>query len=335
MLAIHNKRFAIVREMLETPRVVREFPAERASEHAPRTDRVFLTGEGSSRIYPAGHARVQNLRQGAPLRIELEGGEQAAEYDLSEMHLYATSNSGRTAEIVALLNRLRQRKDGRPLWTTAVVANSGSPIGALCDREFTLTCGTERAVAATKSVVEQALFFDIVFAAANGDGPPDLSEEAAAIEEVLTGPIDSAITRIVGRSRNIYFAGRNDGVAEELALKAIEIARKPGVFLEGTLPVHGVEEVMTPDDVLILVDPFPAQEAKFAEVLEQGVGLPVVAISAHATRFPTIRVPERGRSEAYVQLAAGWSMLVEAGLERGIDMDKPVRARKIGNEVLE
>ena len=33
-----------------------------------------------------------------------------------------------------------------------------------------------------------------------------------------------------------------------------------------------------------------------------------------------------------VQLAAGWNLLVEAGLKLGINIDKPERARKVGNE---
>jgi glucosamine--fructose-6-phosphate aminotransferase (isomerizing) len=34
----------------------------------------------------------------------------------------------------------------------------------------------------------------------------------------------------------------------------------------------------------------------------------------------------------YVYLAAGWNVLVEIGLSLGINLDKPQRARKIGNE---
>jgi glucosamine--fructose-6-phosphate aminotransferase (isomerizing) len=31
-------------------------------------------------------------------------------------------------------------------------------------------------------------------------------------------------------------------------------------------------------------------------------------------------------------MAAGWNLLVEIGLSLGIDLDKPLRARKVGNE---
>jgi glucosamine--fructose-6-phosphate aminotransferase (isomerizing) len=31
-------------------------------------------------------------------------------------------------------------------------------------------------------------------------------------------------------------------------------------------------------------------------------------------------------------MAAGWNVLVEAGLALGVNLDKPLRARKVGNE---
>jgi glucosamine--fructose-6-phosphate aminotransferase (isomerizing) len=36
-----------------------------------------------------------------------------------------------------------------------------------------------------------------------------------------------------------------------------------------------------------------------------------------------------------VYLAAGWNLLVEIGLALQIDLDKPTRARKVGNELIQ
>ena len=324
--------YSLVREMLETPGVIRGFPVDRVLEHAPRTPSVFLTGEGSSRIFPAKHARVQGLRRGGRTRVELEGGEQADEYPFSCVHLYAASNSGRTAEIVRLLERVTARQGGGPARTTAVVAHAGSPIGQICDEEFVLTCGPEEAVAATKSVVEQTLFYDVVLGAAAGVKQVDPGALADAVEDALTARIDPQIVGVTRGGGRVYFAGRNDGVAEELTLKTNEITRRDSAFLEGTYAVHGVEEVMTSDDVVVVVNPFEAEEGKLDEVLVEGVGLAVVAIAAHDTRFPTIRVPSVPGGDAYVQLLAGWNLLVEMGIDAGVNLDKPVRARKVGNE---
>lgn len=324
--------YLLVREMLETPGMVRGFPVGRALGLAAKAPSVFLTGEGSSRIFPAKHARIQGLRRGDAVRVELEGGEQAGEYPLNGTHLYAASNSGRTAEIVGLLERVTARRSGGPVRTTAVVANAGSAIGGLCDEEFLLTCGPEQAVAATKSVVEQALFYDVTLRAAEGIAPPDLGALADALETVLTDRIDPQIVGCTRGGGRVYFAGRNDGVAEELTLKTNEITRRDSAFLEGTYAVHGVEEVMTPNDVVVVIDPFEAEDEKLEEVLVQGVGLAVIAVAARDTRFPTIRVPSMPGGDAYIQLLAGWNLLVEMGIDAGVNLDTPARARKVGNE---
>jgi len=62
------------------------------------------------------------------------------------------------------------------------------------------------------------------------------------------------------------------------------------------------------------------------------VGLKIIAISHRETSFPTIRIPKVDQYDEYIQLAAGWNLLVEVGINLGIDLDKPVRARKVGNE---
>jgi glucosamine--fructose-6-phosphate aminotransferase (isomerizing) len=59
----------------------------------------------------------------------------------------------------------------------------------------------------------------------------------------------------------------------------------------------------------------------------------VIALADRDTLFPTIRVPSVDEGMEWVQLAAGWNLLVEAGLTAGIDLDKPERARKVGNEI--
>jgi glucosamine--fructose-6-phosphate aminotransferase (isomerizing) len=98
--------------------------------------------------------------------------------------------------------------------------------------------------------------------------------------------------------------------------------------------VHGIEEVMDRSDIVFVVDPMEGEIEKFQEVLEKGVGLTVVAIADRQTPFPTIRVPAAGQLTPYLYLCAGWNLLVEIGLRMKIDLDKPQRARKVGNEYI-
>src|SRR5205823_10292393 len=116
-------------------------------------------------------------------------------------------------------------------------------------------------------------------------GPDDLkvAQVAQAAREALKQSIDPAIVDKIAAAGTIYFAGRNDGVAEELTLKTNEITRKKSDFLEGTYAVHGIEEVMDKDDVVIWLDPYEDALQKFHDVLVKGVGLTVITVGPKAT----------------------------------------------------
>jgi len=334
---LENDRYApfgLVRDMLATPEIIAKFQPDACAETAQEiaaVGRLLMTGEGSSRIFPAKSAIAHSRRQGWPLALHTEAGLQAQEYDLAEWAVFALSNSGRTAEVIGLFDRLKQTGH-RHLYSLTAFAET--KLEALATTGFVLTCGEEGAVAATKSVVEQALFYHALLEqAAGGTGfASQLAPLCDAFAAALTLEIEAQITERIANAGTIYWAGRNDGVAEELTLKTNEITRKPADFLEGTYAVHGIEEVMAAGDVVLWIDPYEGSEAKFEEVLCRGVGLTIIAIADRDTRFPTIRIPSAGDFSPFVQMAAGWNVLVEVGLQLGVNLDKPQRARKVGNE---
>jgi glucosamine--fructose-6-phosphate aminotransferase (isomerizing) len=217
-----------------------------------------------------------------------------------------------------------------------MTATSPCTLETVSAKCFTLRCGKEEAVAATKSVVEQGLFYRSLLLPWEKNSPMVANQKEAAqkTQEVLETELDPALVERISKASVIYFSGRNNGVAEELTLKTNEITRKRSDFLEGTYAVHGVEEVMKAEDVVLLIDPFPAEVEKFKTTLVDGVGLTVIAISDQETPFPTIRLPRVAGYETVLQLAAGWNILVQVGIALGINLDKAERARKIGNEFL-
>jgi glucosamine--fructose-6-phosphate aminotransferase (isomerizing) len=327
-------RFGLVRDMLAVPDIIRRFDAVRMRDTAAdvrSAGRLLMTGEGSSRIFPSKSAVAQARRRGWSIELQSEAARQAQEYDLSDWAVMALSNSGRTAEVIGLFTRLQQSGHQRRFSLTAF---AGSKLESLSYRGYVLECGPEGAVAATKSVIEQALFYRALLEIAAGDETLTARRNtlADAVEVALTSAIDPALIERISRAGTIYWAGRNDGVAEELTLKTNEITRRPADFLEGTYAVHGVEEVMNSDDIVLWVDPYPDSESKFREVLVDGVGLTVIAISSRDTSFPTIRIPDAGDLGSFVQMSAGWNVLVDVGLRLGVNLDQPQRARKVGNE---
>ncbi|MDO5309961.1 MAG: SIS domain-containing protein [Planctomycetia bacterium] len=327
------KDFALVKEMLETADVVANFDFDQVKPIADMilsAGRVFLTGEGSSRIFPAKSFIYDVLRSGLALAVATDGSFQAAEYDLSNWVVCGASNSGQTKEIIALLKNLKEAGHQRRV---GVTANAGTKIFEVTNQTVLLSCGKEDAVAATKSVVEQALVYRAVFAWIKRC--PCVEKKAQAGElmrEIMTTEYDASIIENLAKAPTLYFAGRNNGVAEELTLKTNEITRKKSDYLEGTYLLHGVEEVMRQGEACILIDPFPSECQKIKELIEGRAGVYVVAISSEDTIFPTIKLPKLDCYAPFFQLVAGWNLLVQTGVKLGVNLDKPERARKIGNE---
>jgi len=328
-------KYALVQEMMQTVDVVRNFKPDQTkgvADTIKSAGRLFLTGEGSSRIFPAKNAIRKALAWGMNLSLSTDGSRQSAGYDLSKFAVFCASNSGRTKEVVLLAKKLAAIGNENRF---ALTANNDTLLEKECKKTFVLTCGWEQAVAATKSVIEQTLFYESILWHIRGiDKSTEIPKLAADVEKALTMPIPADVVKAAVQAPTIYFAGYNDGVAEELTLKTNEITRKKSDFLEGTYAVHGIEEVMDKNDIVFVVDPIEDEIEKFQEVLVKGVGLKVIAIADHDTPFTTLRVPSAGELNPYVFLCAGWNLLVEIGLASGINLDKPERARKVGNEFM-
>ncbi len=335
-------KFALVREMMECPAIIRRFAlknTENVVEQIKKSRKLLFSGEGSSRTFPSKNAVAWAMKAGIGIDLVSEGSYQAVEYDLSDFVVFAASNSGRTKETVSLFDKLRKAGHKRLFGLTA---NKNTKLEELSNQTFILSCGKEDAFAATKSCIEQALFYQSLLAQVKGKSfSAQLNSLADAFEEALTISLDPAITAAVAKAETIYFAGRNDGVAEELSVKANEIVRKKSGFLEGTSYMHGVQEVMSPNDVVILIDPYKSELEKTKEVLTGEVGLKVFAIAAEDMIFPTVKVSDFAKATPdmkdidgltnYLFMAAGWNILVEAGISLNINLDEAERARKVGN----
>jgi glucosamine--fructose-6-phosphate aminotransferase (isomerizing) len=327
-------KFALIREMLETPDIIRSFDplvSERFVKKIRSKKGLFLTGEGSSRLFPAKRAISSSLKKEFLMPVITEGCTQAREYNLDDYAVFLASNSGQTKEVIRLVNVLKGRKHNSIF---GVTANKNTKLEEVADDVHVLSCGRENAVAATKSVIEQGLFYDSLLRNLRNEKMEGLKKLAQLTREVLTAPIDKKVTELISQAGIVYFAGRDNGVAAELALKTNEITRQRSAFYEGTIALHGIEEIMNKDEVLIWVDPFDVDQDKFLECIVKGVGVHVIAVSTEPTIFPTIIIPDGGEYAEYLQLAAGWNILVETGVALGIDLDHPKRARKVGNEYI-
>ena len=324
-------QYYLVQEMMGTVDAIRKFDpacAAPVAQAAARKGRLLLSGEGSSRIMPAKNAIRKALAWNIKEYVHTDGAHQSCEYPLDGWAVVLASNSGRTKETLMLAGKLKEEGNADRFGLTA---NENTPLEAACTGTYVLKCGWENAVAATKSVVEQVLFEEAAVRALAGR-KMDVSALAAQVQTALTLPVDPQIVQWAVGAKTIYFAGMNDGVAEELTLKTNEITRRKSDFLEGTYALHGPEEVMQAGDIVFVVEPIESEYEKYKAVFA-GAGVHVVAISPVQTPFTTVIVPEAGEYQQYVDLCAGWNILVEIGIALGINLDKPERARKVGNEM--
>ncbi|HEY1096665.1 MAG TPA: SIS domain-containing protein, partial [Alphaproteobacteria bacterium] len=319
----------IQNEMREAPALLRQFNPRQTADWLPvlkQKKKILLTGEGSSRIFPAHNLISQALYQGSEWHFHTEGSRQAHDYNLNDFAIIGASNSGQTKELISLFSLAKEQH----IPCLALTATANSKITELADKSIILSCGKEQATAATKSVFEQALIYQSLL---QGHEWAHKNQAADICHELLTQKISNEIIDILAPATCLYFAGRNDGVAEELTLKSYEITRKNSDYLEGTYILHGVEEVMQKTDTVILIEPFAADIEKIQSLIEQNIGLKIVAMASFDTPFPTIKLPALAGFHNYFQLMTGWNLLTATGLANGINLDQTRRARKLGNAV--
>lgn len=320
--------FALTREMDEGIALLQNFDPSilvAAQQFLAGAEKIFLTGEGSSRIFPAKNLLALALQRGLKKQLHSEGARQAAHYHLHDWRIIALSNSGQTKEVITLLSTLDKEK------ILGITAAQQTPLHDLCAHMIPLVSGQEKATAATKTVLEQALILQTLLL---GDVPQRRLEAASVCAQLVAPtPFVAMVATACSMGKALYFSGENNGVAEELALKANEIVRTRAQFLEGTMVVHGVEEVMTQGDVLLLFNPHPDEQEKIQREIADKIGVQVLAFSHAPTLFPTWRLPPITDFDGYIQLVAGWRLLAATGCALGIDIDRPTRARKIGNAI--
>jgi len=323
--------FNVIKEMLEASGTIRNFNPEAVkpfAKLAEKYDALFLTGEGSSRMFPAGHAAWLSMMNEGLTKVFSAGSTEALIYDLKGFAVFAATNSGRTKETVRLLKKLGS-EGHKGLF--AITNSPGAPVIDAACMSCILSCGMEKAIPATKSLIEQALFYHALLFEMAGISLDGLDETASAFDETLSRDVSHEIVELSANAPFIYFAGWGNGVAEELSLKAGELLRKKTRYLDGTLILHGIEEIMDKGELVVLIDPFEEEEVIIKKRLEENIGVNVIAISERETIFPTIQIAEAPGFECYIQMAAAWNMLIEASLMLGLDIDHPARVKKIGN----
>ena len=188
----YNK-FFLIREMLETGEIVKHLDIKKiiSYEKEVKKERIFITGEGSSRIFPAKKIIYEARKKGYKEDFYTDCAAQALEYKLLDSTVFVASNSGKTKEDLELIQELKRQNHDNII---SIVAYTDTPIMNEAHVSYLLTCGRENAVPATKSVVEQALFYDLLFRKLNNTDLPNLNKLGNLIIQALEMHIPDEIT---------------------------------------------------------------------------------------------------------------------------------------------
>ena len=190
--------------------------------------------------------------------------------DFSGYLLIAVSQSGRTPEIVDVVEQARSR-GARAI---AVTNDADSPLAAVAELVVGLNAGRERAVPATKTVTAQLAAFAIIAQALGDLGLDDraAAELPAQVAEVLAGPAPavaiaewlSGADRLVTVARGFLY-----GAAQEVALKVEETtSRFTAAFSAADLRHGPIAIASNGPPVLAFAHPGPAS-ADVADVVAE------------------------------------------------------------------
>ncbi len=326
------------KEMLESRDVCSNFNFDVTWELAKEigTKRIILSGMGSSMIFPVKQAKTRSLKFNISNRIEAYFASDLMQYkDFSDTYLFLCSNSGKTKEAILLLEHAK--KHGAKC--IAVTAVPDSILAKKADQKIVLSCGFEKGIAATKSVVEQALIYDsLIFNLAKNQGKTvdfgllrkELDETGNQMTRNINLKIDKQILQKLVESHHYFFVGLETGVAEEITLKAYEIARKMALFYPDTHILHGVEEAIS-GHCAIIFEPTRFQDylADF-QGFSKKTNCTLVGIDKE-TPIPGLDIEMGTIFRNYCLLAGGWALLRNVANELKLDIDHPLRVRKVGN----
>jgi glucosamine--fructose-6-phosphate aminotransferase (isomerizing) len=172
-----------------------------------------------------------------------------ARLEMSGATVLALSQSGRTPDVVEFVERVR--RDGA--FTVALTNDLGSELAQAAEDVLLLCAGEERAVAATKTYLNQVAALGLLAAHAAGTGK-EFAEGLRWTVEQLPGLIATLEERVPTVALPFAFAGRmfvvgrgaEFSTAREIALKLLETCRVAAEPLTATDLAHGPVAALDP-----------------------------------------------------------------------------------------
>ncbi|MCI5059938.1 MAG: SIS domain-containing protein [Alphaproteobacteria bacterium] len=314
---------------------------------------LHIAGIGSSVNFP-----VQNFihlasrsPETAHINVRLLHDQEVIEASHENTSVLFISNSGATGEIIDPAKALQEA--GHP-HLYAMTTLPDSSLAQICgDNTILLACDKENAIAATKTVLGQALLLQATLFPQENFTRDIMQELSAHLREVFETGLEPELIERLTHARSVRLVGTNDGAMKELNLKLTEacstrerpmnvhhynqseILHGPhqGFFISPEKDRHTAQDET---DIVLLFDPPENRQELLQSTLENKTGVNVWAIASQDTVFKTIQIPQFNRAEfrGYTKLVAGWKLMMEIAQAKQIppqDLDKPARLTKVVN----
>jgi glucosamine--fructose-6-phosphate aminotransferase (isomerizing) len=328
-------------EMAEQPQVISALAGRRlelveqiSSILPPELSGTVLLARGSSDHAAVYGRYVLELASGRPVSLAAPSLHTlyGAKVDYRGYLAVAVSQSGRTPEIVTVLERMK----AAGARCIAITNSPDSPLGAVADMVLELGAGPEEAVPATKTFSAQIVAFALI---AEGLGAvpwkgTDWEQMRAHVEQVLTDETPARrVADVIGEAEGLISVGR--GFLYSAALEAaLKLKETTSILAEGYSSAdlrHGPIAVATSGlPVIAFVAPGPAA-SDMHELMSwlDRRGARVLAISEEAGA--ALPLP-RGLPEMLVVVPAivrAQQLALWLARHRGIDPDAPAGLSKV------
>lgn len=291
---------------------------------------VLVAAMGSSYYLPSGRAQSIADKLGVMQHIRFIFASEG--YNINPKHwnsLILISNSGKTREILTLGKKFKKEN------IFAITSSASSELAAMANKTYVLQSGKEKAVAATKSIVEQSLVLEdlVRYLSEQGEiSKKDMHEVDKAMKSNLNLPIDTRLTLAIAGAQTVYFVGGSTGIGEEVALKFNELAKKKSKFIPGTQILHGSEEVIEKGDVVFLLfaDKYRDYADRFRQMKEKTGCFFVTVGQNWPISDADAKLELVSNYKPYCYLAYFWNILTKYALLRGYSLDKADKIAKVG-----
>jgi glucosamine--fructose-6-phosphate aminotransferase (isomerizing) len=339
----------LLTEIREQPRALRSL-----LEHVAEYERVAaaLRKRGSTTVRMVGHGSSDNaasygvyafgllprwtaLRDSITLGVYYE-----SELDLAGSVVLGLSQSGRTPDVVAYVERAR----AHGAFTVALTNDPSSELASVAEAVLPLAAGPERAIAATKTYLNQVAALALLAACAAGGGrnmANGLREVAEQVDALIPAlqPRATAVANAFAYVGRMFVIGRGVefATAREIALKLLETCRVAADSLTATDLAHGPVAALDP---LFPVWAIASADAALPAVLDAAarageMGATLVASGtaahhvAHADYVLPVTSPPSPLLAPLLSIVPGQLFAHALALAKGLDADRPAGLSKV------